>query len=42
MMNKETLIIYPKKNHFSHGKTRNTLKHSVFLERLFTILRVLA
>jgi hypothetical protein len=26
------------KNHFSHGNTRKTLKHSTYLERLFTPL----
>jgi hypothetical protein len=30
------------KNHFSHGNTRKTLKHSAFLERLFITLRVMA
>jgi len=29
------------KKHFSHGNTRKTLKHSTFLERLFTTLRVM-
>ncbi len=29
-------------NRICHGNTRKTLKHSAFLERLFTPLRVMA
>lgn len=45
MMNKETLIIYPKKIILateSHGNAQKTLKHIAFLERLFAPLRVMA